>query len=240
MKKIKYLTLTLALAFISSGASAQFTAGFNINAYQALGQYSKNIARNPSGVTFFGNYQVPSTHFSFGGDFGAAMYANQEYTIQEAREGGLKGPEITYYEEDCYLIYNVFGRVHLLNNDYGTVNPYLEVKMGGSSYFSDKTAQEDPNTGVVPDGAEEDEFSFHGTSFNLGIGGGVFINVGELFGGGSDRPFILDLGVSAINGTRTSYRNIDASAGVITAEKYNFYKSATDNIQFRFGFGIRF
>lgn len=240
MKTTKYLTAIVAIAFITTEASAQFTAGININAYTALGQYSHNIARNPSGLGFFGNYQIPQSHFSIGGDFGAAMYANQEYTIQEAKEGGLKGPEITYYEEDCYLTYNVFGRAHLLKTEYGTVNPYIEVKMGGSSYFSDKIAQEDPNTGTVPEGAQEDEFSFHGTAFNVGLGGGVYINVGELFGGGGDRPFILDFGISAINGTRTHYRNIDAEAGVITAEKYNFYTSATDNIQYRFGFGIRF
>ena len=239
MKTIKYLTTLMAATFIYNSASAQLTAGININAYKALGQYANNIARNPSGISFFGNYQIPQSHFSIGGDFGAAMYANQEYTIKEAKEGGIQGPEITYYEEDCYLTYNVFGRAHLLKAEYGTVNPYIEAKIGASSYFSDKIAQEDPTTGMVPEGAEEDEFSFHGTAFNLGIGGGVYINVGELLGGGS-RPFMLDIGVSTINGTRTHYRSIDTEAGVITAEKYNFYKSATDNIQLRFGFGVRF
>lgn len=234
--KRNFLILILVL-FISkvSAQESRFSMAAYITVDQALQSYGDNVETNPSGLTIAGLYRIPNSKVSVGIDVGVAMYSNQRYVL-DLSDMGYSESSAHIEEEDCYLSYNAFLRYSL--KDFGPITPYGELRLGGSSFFSDK--QYSKLSGPNAPETIEPEFDFHGTSFRAGIGGGVLINLGWLKKEPRRSLISIDLGVSANNGSNTTYRSLIESKNIPNRFEEGFYNTKTNSVLYRIGAVMRF
>ena len=84
------------------------------------------------------------------------------------------------------------------------------------------------------DDSEYDEFEFHGTAFNMGLGTGISLNTRQLLKKEKGN-FHLDFGINLHFGTRSNYRNINKEDSAISNLDQGDYQSLTHYIAYRFG-----
>ena len=219
MKSIYKLLFVTLFTLIYGGQSidAQVKFGINFNISNPIGSFDDNVTKMPLGFSFNGLFPVSKIKGMYlGGEVGVSMYANDDYELQ----AGANNTMIEIDEEDCFLNYNLVGRYIPMENKM--LQPYLEARIGGQSYFSTRIAEEN----------DEDVFdnktTFHGTAFNLGLGSGILTKIRS--------NIFIDLGVSYNNGTKTAYRSLETidsrfdkklSAGI--------QKSKTNHFNYRLG-----
>jgi len=210
------LLCVLSISFVQAQSNASFGLNFNLASPQQ--EFKENINRLPTGISFDALGRIKESRLSIGGELGVAMFFDDEF-MYELREEGHPGEFIELYEEDCYLTYAAVTRYSAFKHAF--INPYLEGRLGGTSFFSTRMAVED--TPLF-----EDNTRFHGTSFNAGIGAGFQVNF-------CSTPLSLDFAALANVGTHTVYRSITDTKGGAIRLSDGRVASKTNHINFRFG-----
>ncbi len=194
----------------------------NFNLANPQQEFKENINRLPMGISFDVMRSFKESRLSFGGELGVAMFFDDEF-MYELSEEGRPGEFIALYEEDCYLNYAVFTRYNAFK--HAMFNPYLEGRLGGTSFFSTRMAVE--STPLF-----DDTTKFHGTSFNAGIGAGLQVNMRHT-------PVSLDFATVLNSGSHAVYRSIqNTNTGAIRLSDGRV-ASKTNHINFRFGLHFR-
>jgi len=186
-KTILVAILALVTGLFSHHLSAQSAFGFNFNVASPQGAYAEHVTR-PMGVTINflkDNQKIKGLYY--GVEVGVAMYAADEY------EHEFEGKLIKLSEEDCYLSYAAVVRYHFRTQKI--LNPYLEGRVGGISYFSTLLSNEKDF---------EDQNKFYGSTFSYGFGGGLAVRLCE--------QVSLDLGLTKAYGLDTNYRSVEKTA----------------------------
>lgn len=211
-KTILLAILALVIGPFLNILSAQSAFGFNFNVASPQGAYAENVTR-PMGVTvnFLKNNQKIKGLY-YGVEVGVSMYAADKY------DHDFEGKTIELSEEDCYLSYAAVVRYHFRNQKI--LNPYVEGRVGGISYFSTLMSNEKDF---------EDQNKFYGSSFSYGFGGGVAVRLCE--------QISLDLGLTKAFGLDTNYRSVEKTApadlkGDLDA---GIKSSRTDFLNFKIG-----
>lgn len=221
----RLLLISISLSLFTATFQAQ-NLGLNYSGFNAQGEFNTNIDRNPVGfsITYVHDLSEDEGPWSVGGEIGAAMYANHEYTAADDN-----GRLVDIYEEDCF--WNIHGLVQyqLINKPEYIL--YAEGRTGMTTFFSEKHSNDE----VADIG---DSFRVHGTAFNLGVGGGLRINLSGIFNGDAEfyRAIWLDMAFSTNNGTRTGYRH--ATEGTLNLSDAS-YRSLTDYTHLRIGLNYR-
>jgi len=215
-----YLLPILLCVFSVSLIQAQSNTSFGLNFNLANPQqeFKDNINHLPKGISFDVISRIKDSRLSVGGELGVAMFFDDEF-MYELSEEGRPGEFIELYEEDCYLSYAAVTRYSAFKHAF--INPYLEGRLGGTSFFSTRMAVEStPHF--------EDHTRFHGTSFNMGIGAGVQINFCQT-------PLSLDLATIANSGTYAVYRSIQNTNNGAIRLSDGRVASKTNHLNFRLG-----
>lgn len=225
MKNIIIFSSFIVFTFISQQIQAQ-QIGMNISVFDAKGEFSQNIDRMPVGLSV--NYLHglnQSEKIKIGAEVGVAMYSNTSYYVDDTR-----GNSVSIFEEDCFWNLFVMAQYQLYRTPM--VAAYAEGRVGVSTFFSSKMAEEE-------NAFFEDEFEFHGTAFNTGVGGGVQINLSGLFSGDpmEKNNLWLDMAATINSGTKSKYRN--AGESNISLEEAE-YESLTNNVNYRIGVNFKF
>lgn len=218
MKKILLTLFALAIAY---GAQAQNSLGINLKAYSPKAQFNRNVDNVPVGLSFTYLRSYNDSRFSWGGEFGVAMYSNDSYDIE------WRGAPLRIEEEDCFFTLHAFVRYDLVETQ--SFRLYSEGRVGVTTFFSTTMAEDEYSD-------FEGEFDFHGTAFNLGAGAGVMVNPKALFSKDKERGNLwIDLAVNAHSGSNARYRMMPEGDGMHTFEDGQF-ESLTHYIGYRVGF----
>jgi len=215
--------LLLLLCFLSAFAlqtEAQNFVGVQFNYMQPLHEYGKNLeSHHPVGFGL--SYMFKPTlfkRFYIGAQLGVSMYATDSYRESVRIEDEFEDIEIN--EEDCFFSYNAVGRYYLIEGK--RINPYMEARVGGLSFFSTKMTDEDY------DEYYENSTTFYGTSIQLGLGGGLSVHVKD--------NLWIDLNVIYNRGGKTDYRNIGSSdIEYRISPSTSKFESFTDNVNYSLG-----
>ncbi len=219
MKKL-ICFLLLCLGHLSTG-HAQGMYGFNVKVYQTKGDFNKNVQAVPVGISFNYLHHIKDSKFTLGGELGVAMYANNQYDY-ELPSGGTALID----EEDCFWNFHVDARYYFYQ--VPAMKAYAQGRVGMTTFFSSRIA-------LDPTPEFEDTFEFHGTAFNVGLGGGVLINFGGLFNKDKVQGNVnLDLGATLHSGSKTDYRYMAEGSQSLSLDD-GTYKSVTNYIDYRIG-----
>ncbi len=204
----------LLLFILGHSVLAQYEVGVNMKVYSPLGALNNNITGTPLGVSITGLRKM-NKRISLGAELGVSMYTNDTYDHQI----GNSNTYIKVDEEDCFWTGHAFARYNLQSNDFYTL--YMEGRLGFTTFFSSQIA-------VESHPQFEDKFEFHGSAFNSALGGGLTLTPIK------NSPNIkFDLGISAHNGSKTSYRNMDSPNPLPNGQ--DTYRSLTDYMDYRIG-----
>lgn len=223
---MKRSILTIFAVLLTLGVQAQDDAfGISLKAYSPQAAFNQNVDNTPFGLSFSYLNRVKDTRFSWGGEFGVAMYSNDSYDIE------FGGRPITIDEEDCFFTLHSFVRYDLVRTQIATI--YSEARLGLTTFFSTTDAREE-DTGF------RGEFDFHGTAFNTGVGAGLLVNTGALFSKERVRNrTYIDMAVNVHSGSRARYRMLPEGQGMHTLDDGNF-TSLTHYVGYRLGVVIEF
>ncbi|MDN5202962.1 hypothetical protein QQ008_16350 [Fulvivirgaceae bacterium BMA10] len=227
--------LSIASVLFAENVCAQISVGLNVVKSSAISsEYGDNITNDPLGVSIAGFYMIPKTRWQIGIELGAAMYANEEYTL-DLSEKGYSGATAAVYEEDCYFLYQAVARYRLTKA--GLINPYLEGRIGGASYFTDRSYSEIRSVVQGADKPEylESDFKWNGTAFQTGAGMGFAFDFNKLT---KKRyfPLSFDFAVTTYLGGRTNYRNVsEERKQLVRNDQQLEYRSRTDNLTYHWG-----
>lgn len=213
-------TFLFSLVFlIGFSASAQWDLGVDIKVYDPVGAFNTNVNGVAGGLSLRGIRNSAISRWSYGGELGVAMYSRDQYDVTLP-----SGNQIEVDEEDCFWTLHGLVQFTLFQNE--AIRTYAEGRIGMTTFFSSTTS-------LVETSEFDDEFEFHGTAFNTGLGGGITLNTGKVFSG-ERNGFNLDLGVNLHSGTNTVYRDMDAvdTPAPLDAGKF---KSLTHYVGYRFG-----
>ncbi len=224
MNKLSILII-LFLFIVPFQTKAQNYFGMQFSYMQPLNDYEKNLEVSPKGFGL--NYMFKPKVFKkiyIGAQFGVSMYATDSYTLSvEIEQNEFLDVEVE--EEDCFLSYNLTGRYYFVENKL--INPYIEGRIGGLSFFSTKMTDEDY------DKYYDNSTAFFGTSFQKGIGGGFSYHVKD--------NLWMDFNVIYNSGTKTDYRNIGTSDIAFRVDpELSKFESYTDNLNFNLGIQFGF
>lgn len=220
----QFLRVVVLILSIGYSAIAQ-QLGVNTSIFKAQGAFNDNLNKMPVGASV--NFLLPvgeSQRFNLGTEIGVAMYSNLTYNTVDNY-----GNDIYIDEEDCF--WNAAAIVQFNVFQTPIIKVYTEGRLGISTFFSSKT---------IDDGrSAEDEFEFHGTSFNSGIGGGIKLNAIGLFGADALRYkwLWLDFAATINSGSKSHYRNAEETS--LSLEDAD-YVSLTNNINYRIGVSFNF
>ena len=153
-----------------------------------------------------------------GGEFGIAMYANENFDYQVS-----PGHIVELHEEDCFWTLHAEARYNVL--DQSLVKTYLTGRMGITTFFSSITP--------VEEGDYDSNTEFHGTAFNAGLGVGAMLNLYKVFTG-VEGPLYLDTGVNFHSGSKASYRYTPETQNTLNLEDGKYY-SLTNYMDIRVG-----
>ena len=183
------MTLLSQVSYAQNGSGAY---GINLKVYKPKAQFNRNVDKVPVGISFNYLRSYSESKWSWGGEFGVAMYSSDEYNLN------YNGRELQIFEEDCFFTLHGFIRYNFYQRK--GLRAYAEGRIGITTFFSTTEAVEE-DTGF------EGEFDFHGSAFNLGIGTGVLINTNTLFNPENDAGNLwINLGFNAHAGSNTTYR----------------------------------
>lgn len=210
-----------AATFCVMQAQSRASFGLNFNLATPLQEFNDNLDKTPKGISFDYMRNIKQSRLSVGGEIGVAMFFDDEF-MYELSDEGRPNEFIELYEEDCYLSYHTVVRYRAFERAW--FNPYVEGRLGGTSFFSTRMAVE--HTSLF-----DDTTRFHGTSFNAGLGAGVQINFCTM-------PISLDLAALANSGTHAVYRSINDLRGGAVRFSDGQVESNTHHLNFRLG--VRF
>ena len=189
MKKILLLNLC---SFILITISAQSNmVGINLKAYEPMAGFKQNLSSIPFGIS--ANYLRNSDNspLSYGLELGAAVYNCEEQSIV------YKDVDTPVIKEDGFFTLHAVARYTVLDLEWSQF--YGEGKMGMTMFISTLT----------PNGCEESEFNgsaeYHGTAFNLGLGGGILLNPTVFTGLDNESIYWIDFGVTSFSGSSSTY-----------------------------------
>lgn len=225
MNKLRLLLL-LCLSFWFIQSEAQNFMSVHFNYMQPLDDYRQNMNVHPKGIGL--GYQFKPKIFKkfyIGAQFGVSMYAMDSYLQSiETDEDVFEDVEIE--EEDCFLAYHLTGRYYFVEER--RINPYLEARLGGLSFFSTKMTDEEY------DEYFENSTSFYGTSIQAGIGGGLSFHIVD--------QMWIDFNVIYNRGSRADYRNIDSvkDASYRIDPELSKFESYTNNVNYSLGVQFSF
>jgi hypothetical protein len=198
--------------------------------FQAESAFGENITRNPIGPSLKILTQPFNSKFQFGLELGVGLYSGKKY-FYETKAEGFPQNFVYLYEEDGFINYWIISR-YLPFKEMG-VMPYAEAKLGASTFFSNIRTME------VSD-IYADRFRFHDTALNIGIGIGVYFDIGKIIKGQNwTKKLLLDLSATNIVGSKVRYRNSIKDEIVSTFES-GYRSSVTGSIQYSFGFALAF
>lgn len=219
MKQIITTFLIVITAIITSQAQSMW--GMNLKIYQTKGDFNKNVNAVPVGMSLNYLYRIKDSRFSVGGEFGIAMYADNEYKYELP-----SGETLTIDEEDCF--WTLHADVRYYAYEVPALKAYAQGRLGMTTFFSSVMAR-------YPTTEFEDSFQFHGSAFNLGIGGGALINFKALFGK-EKKPGVanLDLGINVHTGTTAEYRYMPEGQQPSSLDE-GTYQSVTNYVDYRIG-----
>ena len=225
LSKASFMKKLIAiLGFVSAFAStaqAQSMYGINLKIYETKGDFNKNVQAVPVGLSFNYLYHIKESKFSIGAELGVAMYANNQYDY-DLPSGGT----VRVDEEDCFWTLHADARYYFYQ--IPALKAYAVGRVGMTTFFSSRTPVE-----VTSEFTES--FEFHGTAFNVGVGGGVLINFGGLFNKEKQQSNAnLDLGASLHSGSKTGYRYMPEGSQSATLDDGS-YQSVTNYIDYRIG-----
>lgn len=207
-----FVFIILALVLSSVGFSQQKTLGVNIKVYDPISKFSQNISKSvPAGISVNYLRSKETSRYSFGGEFGIAMYSSNDYMFN------YQGKDIEVNEEDCF--WTVHGVVRYDLHRSEKFVSYAEARAGITTFFS-STTPIDLNTGY------RGEFKFHGTAFNTGLGGGLLYRLGS--------NIWINLGANLHSGSKVNYRYMPESNQSASLEDGQ-YKSLTHYMGYRLG-----
>lgn len=189
------LLLLICLSLLTFQSKAQSFMGIHFNYMQPLDDYKQNLDVHPKGIGL--DFMFKPKIFKkmyVGAQIGVSMYATDTY-MESVKVKNNNFQDIEIEEEDCFFSYNLTGRYYLVEDKL--LNPYLEARIGGLSFFSTKMTEEEY------DEYYDNSTSFYGTSLQLGIGGGLSYHIVD--------NFWIDLNIIYNRGSRTDYRNIGAT-----------------------------
>jgi len=221
----KCLPLIALLLIASFQLQAQVSLGINAKVYDPTGAFNHNIDRPPGGISISSVYQKEESRLSWGGELGVAMYANERYLL-DLSDHGYPGESVEVDEEDCFWTLHGFARYDLIKET--NFKTFAEARIGMTTFFSSRLALED-NPRI------NDEFKFHGTAFNTGIGGGIAINPAGIFSKSPGR-FWIEIAALYNSGSNTQYRHISESVNSQLNLEDGRYRSLTNYIDYRLGF----
>ncbi len=222
---MKRSLLTLVLLSLAIGLKAQSGWGVNLKAYDPKAQFNRNVDHAAFGLSVSHLKTYDDSRWSWGGEFGVAMYSNDSYDIE------YRGRTLRIDEEDCFFTLHGFVRYDMI--DVPSFKVYSEARLGITTFFSTTDAI-DTNTDY------EGEFEFHGTAFNTGAGLGVMVNPTALFSKDKIRgSWWIDLGINIHSGSNTRYRMMPEGQGVHSLDDGEF-RSMTHYMGYRLGvvFGL--
>jgi len=191
--------------------------GFYVNMATPTGDLADHIDK-PVGISLdvmFPLKKIPGLFV--GGEFGVAMYANDDYLVANGEDDQF----FEVNEEDCYIAYHAVAKYFVTKT--GFLNPYLEAKLGGMSYFS-----------TILSEAEEfnNKTSFHGSALNVGIGGGLVVNL--------MRNISLNSSVIYSVGSKANYRAINKEDRFTKGLDEGLKNAETNYINYKLGILIGF
>ena len=217
---MKRTILTLFLLAAAVSLKAQSGWGVSLKAYDPKAQFNRNVDHAAFGLSVSHLKTYDDSRWSWGGEFGIAMYSNDSYDIE------FQGRTIGIEEEDCFFTLHGFVRYDMV--DMNPFKVYSEGRVGVTTFFSTTDATLE-NTDF------EGEFEFHGTAFNVGAGLGVMINPNALFGKDKDRgSWWIDLAVNAHSGSSARYRMLPEGPGTFTLDDGQ-HRSMTHYLGYRVG-----
>ncbi len=225
---MKNLLIAAVLMFFAVAVKAQdgsASFGINIKVYNPKADFNRNVNKTPAGISINYLRTYKSSKFSWGGEFGTAMYSSDEYTIDYA------GQNLTIYEEDCFFTFHGFARYNLY--EAKGLKVYGEGRIGITTFFSSTEA-------IIEDTGFEGEFDIHGSAFNLGLGAGVLFNTSTLFKPDNEPGNVwINLGFNGHSGTKATYRLLPEGSATHSFEDGQ-YESLTHYLGFKAGvaFGI--
>ena len=217
---MKSFHLTLFILLFASVCFAQknrFGASFKV--YSPISKFKENInSAIPVGISL--NYLRLSevSRFSFGGEFGLAMYSSKDYTID--RHGGV---ELKVKEEDRFWTIHGVVRYDVYRTE--KMVTYAEGRIGITTFFS--TGSTASPVGRHP----ENDSKIHGTAFNTGLGGGILYQIFD--------KLWINAGVNLHSGNTANYRYIPKSEGTTapTLEDGD-HQSLTHYVGYRLGVSV--
>ncbi len=213
-------SLLVIFAFLAGfSASAQWDLGIDLKVYDPAGEFNSNVDGVAGGLSIRGIRNSTNGRWSYGGELGVAMYSSDQYDVTLP-----SGNQIEVDEEDCFWTLHGLVQYTLFQNE--AIRTYGEGRIGMTTFFSSTTS-------LVETSEFSDEFEFHGTAFNTGLGGGITLNIGKIFTGERNN-FNFDAGVNVHSGTNAVYRDMDAvdTPAPLDAGKF---KSLTHYVGYRFG-----
>lgn len=201
-----------ALLFTTICFAQQNQLGINVKVYDPISSFSKNVDKSiPAGISVNYMRSKEESRYSFGGEFGIAMYSSNDYTLN------YRGQNIEVNEEDCFWTVHGVLRYDVYRTDKFVT--YAEARAGLTTFFSSTTPLE-ANTGY------KGAFEFHGTAFNTGLGGGVLFRVGH--------KTWINAGANLHSGSKVGYRYMPESDQSVSLEEGQ-YKSLTHYMGYRLG-----
>jgi len=213
-----------ALFIFMSNSSFSQIIGMNASMFYAHGAFNQNIDHDPVGLSFTYLHYIGETPWSVGAELGVAMYSNKEFKTLDNSNN-----EILIYEEDCF--YNLHLQAQYLFVDEDLLEVFVEGRIGVTTFFSEQHAQDE-------DADFEPSYETHGTAFNLGIGGGLRLNLSGIFKGNpelSDRLW-LDVAYTTHSGSKTHYRNAREENHVLSEASF---RSLTNYDHLRIGVSVK-
>lgn len=223
---MKRSILTFVLALVATAIQAQTSSlGISLKAYAPKAAFNRNVDKTAFGISTSYLFKPEASRFSYGGEFGVAMYSADEYDIN------FRGQNLRIAEEDCFFTLHGFVRYEMVQKR--SFSLYSEARVGVTTFFSTTDAVRE-NTGF------DGEFDFHGTAFNMGAGVGIMVNPAALFN--KDREandFWLDFAINGHSGSNASYRMHPEGEGTFSLDDGK-HKSLTHYLGYRIGvvFGI--
>lgn len=232
MKAYTTTILIFMICFLTSHLStAQWSVGANIKVYDALGSFDENVNATPAGISFVGHKRGKG-RLSYGGEIGVAMYTNDQYQYDLTAEG-QPGRTILVDEEDCFWTAHASLRYEMFSSP--SVSQYIEVRVGGTTFFSSIIALEDDHSSPF-----EDKFSVHGTAFNTAFGTGVTVDPQSVFSKGERQgKWLIDVGMNVHSGSVANYRNFKTAESSQLTLVDGGHKSLTNYIDYRLGVLLR-
>ncbi|MDW3195893.1 MAG: hypothetical protein R8G66_26195 [Cytophagales bacterium] len=221
---MKALVITIVSFLVSFSAAAQWNFGIDVKVYDPVGEFNTNVDGVAGGLSLRGIRMSDNGRWSYGGEIGVAMYSQDQYDVTLP-----SGTQIEVDEEDCFWTVHGLVQYTLFQNE--AIRTYGEGRIGMTTFFSSTIA-------LTENSEFGDEFEFHGTAFNTGLGGGVTLNIGKIFTG-ERNEFNFDAGVNVHSGSNAVYRDMDAvdTPAPLDAGKF---KSLTHYVGYRFGLLVGF